>query len=297
MCHDHKLKTVGFSPREIFFCSPCKPSSFHSGVHVPTHPEVSPGEASCSLICHPSCLLISSVPQLHHQPCSTNSPMPCASVKRQTWTMGKKLLLSFSCPFWQLVAFPPCPLESPDHSCFGADNSVHQQHLLPQAPPSVLGLCSRNFLHHILPPRNAMVGVSAGQWAHSAYQPLLGSLQLFRGYISAIWSLGRAHGVSKPGASLCWRAVSGRGKTGRLPRPAGALLRPSVQRCSGADLCRQCTCSELHRPSWLHQSDLKSSLVLASVLQPEILNFLEIGQRKNIRQEAKQTAVLNCPLS
>lgn len=46
-----------------------------------------------------------------------NSPMPCASVKRQTRTMGKKLLLRFGCPFWQLVAFPPCPLESPDHSC------------------------------------------------------------------------------------------------------------------------------------------------------------------------------------
>lgn len=31
--------------------------------------------------------------------------------------MGKKLLLSLGCPFWQLMAFPSCPLESPDHSC------------------------------------------------------------------------------------------------------------------------------------------------------------------------------------
>lgn len=42
--------------------------------------------------------------------------------------------------------------------CLRADNSVLQQHLLPQSPPSVLaalGLHSRNFLHHILPPRRA----------------------------------------------------------------------------------------------------------------------------------------------
>lgn len=31
--------------------------------------------------------------------------------------MGKDLLLCFGCPLWQLVAFPPCPLESPDRSC------------------------------------------------------------------------------------------------------------------------------------------------------------------------------------
>lgn len=128
-----------------------------------------------------------------------------------------------------------------------ADNSVHQQHLLPQSPPSVLaalGFYSRNFLHHILSPRKGMVRVSAGQWAHSAYQLMLRSLQLFCGYISTICSLDRAHDVAKPGVPLCWRTVSRQGKTGRLPRPADALLRPCVQHCCGAELCHQCTCSE-----------------------------------------------------
>lgn len=73
-----------------------------------------------------------------------------------------------------------------------ADNSVHQQHLLPQSPPSVLaalGFYSRNFLHHILSPRKGMVGVSAGQWAHSAYQLMLRpcSFSVATFQLSALW--------------------------------------------------------------------------------------------------------------
>lgn len=126
------------------------------------------------------------------------------------------------------MAFPPCPLESPDHSCeIASVLIVHQQHLLPQPPPSVLGSYSRNFLHHILLPRKGMHAVSASQWAHSAYQLMLGSLQLFHSYISAIWSLGRAHGATKPGVSLCWRAVSSHRQADCLGQlvPLCALLR------------------------------------------------------------------------
>lgn len=36
MCHDHKLKTVGFSPREVSFCSPSRLSDFLNGVCLHT---------------------------------------------------------------------------------------------------------------------------------------------------------------------------------------------------------------------------------------------------------------------
>lgn len=88
--------------------------------------------------------------------------------------MGKDLLFCFGCPFWQLVAFPPCPLESPDHSCQSPSALIIQYHSRPvivvsSSSAGCFGLVQWHLLPlpPILPCREGMVGCLC--WLSSAF--------------------------------------------------------------------------------------------------------------------------------
>lgn len=214
--------------------------------------------------------------------------------------MGKKLLLSFGCPFWQLVAFPPCSFGSPHHSCQIASVLITQY----SSSTCYLSLLLQCWL----------------PWACTAGTSCITScLPEGHGW-SLCWSLSTfsmpAHALF-PSAFLwlCFSYLI----SGQSPRCGQAWSLPLLKDCLQPGWDRQVAsalvpfwdlvCSSAlvltsaipapaqkgHRPSWLHHSDTKSPLVLSSALQPKIFNFLEIQERKNIRWEDKQAA--NFPFS
>lgn len=164
------------SPREISFCPPCKPRSFHSGLHICTHPGLSwRGKVLFDLTPQLPANLQSSTATSSAQQHEQSHALSLS--EKANMNYGEEITTLFQLPFLAAGGIPtmsPWKLWSFLSGCLRADNAVHQQHLLPQFPPPVLaalGLYSRNVLHHILPHRKGMAGTLC--WSVSTFSMLM----------------------------------------------------------------------------------------------------------------------------
>lgn len=241
-----------------------------------------------------------------------NGPLPYSSVKRQTWTTGKNLLLCFGCPFWKLVAFPPCPLESPDCSGQTLSLSLIQynsstcypsvlQRWLPWCPAFASSPACREGTVRCLCWSRSTFSIpacvpfpAAFLWLHFTY--------LISGYRP--WCLHSLESPSAEGLSsdMISQADSLRQlaiyiRTGILQRPSfWDLLCSAALSLSSAIGAPAQKNPETQKNSQLHHSD-EISLGLVLTTTAQIFYFLEIQERKSIRQEDQKPIVLNCPFS
>lgn len=112
-----QTENSGLQSQGGLLCSPSRLSGFLNGVCLHTSKDLfwrakMTFDPTPQLIanCQTFTAATSSLQQEHF-------PLPCGSVGKKTRRTRKDLLVYFDCPFWELVVFPPCPPESPNHSC------------------------------------------------------------------------------------------------------------------------------------------------------------------------------------